>query len=321
VRTFWGKLLKLALPLFVLMVGVELRFQQAPNSYRLKDRALRLRGADFRVLALGSSHAAQGIRPDAFPVPLFNLANVSQSLMLDERLFQRYLAMLPHLRYVIVTISDFSLDYRLNESPEAWRDNFYHRYNHVTEKMHWWNRLWRPTDASLYLLYGSTIVGRALWTRSWHRGHEEYDANGWFRARRQPPSLDIDADAQSRVDLLNACMNRCWRLENVAALYRLIASAQENHVEVVLVTLPVRESYTKRMSPGHWRSAQWVVRSLCRQSGVRYLNHFQDPSLNAAEFADSDHVNEDGAARISRTLAAEMGLFPPLQKGARHEVS
>ena len=63
----------------------------APNSYRLKDRMLRQRAEEIQILALGSSHAAQGIRPDAFSIPLFNLANVSQSLILDEELFKRYL--------------------------------------------------------------------------------------------------------------------------------------------------------------------------------------------------------------------------------------
>lgn len=289
-------------------IGIEFRLNQAPNSYRLKDRSMRRHGGDIQILALGSSHATQGIRPDVFPVPLFNLANVSQGLILDQRLFQRYLPLLPHLRYVIVTISDFSLDYRLSKSPEAWREAFYHRFYGVTEGMHWWNRLWRPTDSSLYLLYGARAAREALWNLSLHRGYEEFEDNGWYRARRLPPSARTDSDAQDRVDFLNSCMNRRWRLGNVAALYQIIAAARERHVEVVLITLPVYESYAKRMSPDHWRSARGVIRSVCRQAHVLYFNHFQDPPFIATEFSGSDHLNEDGAARISRILVNEIGL-------------
>lgn len=308
VRDFWIKLLKLALPLAFLAVVMEFRLAQAPNSYRMKDHSLRRQGDAIQVLALGSSHAIQGIRPDVFPVPLFNLANVSQSLILDEKLFQRYAPQLPNLRCVIVTISDFTLDYRMSASPEAWRDAFYHRYYGVTEKLHWWNQGWRLSDVSAYLLYGTTDARRALWSPSWQNAFEGYQENGWFRVPRPPLAASIESDAQSRVDFLNSCMNRRWRPGNVAALYRLIADARKRHVDVVLVTLPVHESYAKRISPDHWQTALGVIRSICSQEHVRYLNHFQDPRFTAADFSDSDHLNEEGAARISRILAAEIGL-------------
>ena len=195
----------------------------------------------------------------------------------------------------------------MSESPEAWRESFYRRYYGVTEGQGV-KHFWRFTDLSLCAMYGLEQTKEVFWNFFAVPRHEDYENDGWFRATQA--STGIEWDALKRVQFLNGCMDRRWRLKNVEALYELIARAQGRGVSVVFVTLPVHESYARTMSRDHWTSASRTILSICEKSHSLYFNHFQDSAFNAGDYSDSDHLNEKGARKISRILAADLGLAP-----------
>lgn len=71
---------------------------------------------DAEVLVLGSSHALFGICPERLGRPAASLAAASQSLYYDEQMLEKAAPSFPRLRLVVWPVSDFVLDYELEEA-------------------------------------------------------------------------------------------------------------------------------------------------------------------------------------------------------------
>ena len=105
-----------ALPIAVLMAGLECVAELIPNSYTYKHNYMTQRGAHIRTLILGSSYAYDGLAPEVLPLA-FNLANSSQTLEDDYRLLKYHIGSMDSLRTVVLgvgygTWADRSEDYR-----------------------------------------------------------------------------------------------------------------------------------------------------------------------------------------------------------------
>ena len=90
-KLFFIKTVVFLLPLLIAAGFVELRLRTAPSSYAFKRRLIDQVGSKARVLVFGTSHAYYDFNPEFFSMPGFNLANTSQSLVLDQQIFARFL--------------------------------------------------------------------------------------------------------------------------------------------------------------------------------------------------------------------------------------
>ncbi len=299
--------LLLTAPVVLFLVFFEIRFATLnPSHFAAKKALLQKGAASIQTLVLGSSHELTGVDPSALGQPAFNLASQSQSLYYDAALVRKYRPLLPALKRVVLAVSYFSLEYELANGPERWR-SFHYRYFHGLPHQDWHNVV-SARNLSAYFLSAETTRARVLAGTSTN-AFTEYDEWGGWTNRPRGSLLPMQADTNA---LRNAAlgtlrlhhgMMRAETFEtNVHRLDALIGDLQRDGIQVLLVTLPVTRYYAAGMRPEPYERMQTAMQKLSATHGVAYHNFMSDPRFEDADFADGDHLNSRGAAKMTRYL-------------------
>lgn len=301
-------------PIAVFLLLFEGRFKRLnPSHFAAKKMLLENRAAMVETLILGSSHALTGVDPTVLGGRAFNLASQSQSLYYDAALIRKYRPNLPALKRVILPVSYFSLEYQLEDGPERWRA-FHYRYFYGLAHRDWHN-LVSARNFSAYFLSGETTRARVLLGSSTN-ALDEYDQwGGWTNrlcgSRLQAMPQDTNALHQAALGTLrlhHGMMKPEHSSENFLLLDHLIGELRHTGIEVVLVTLPVTQYYTAGVQPEAYDRLRQLLATLSAKHGVPYLNWMEDTRFDLADFADGDHLNCEGAAKLSRYLKEALGL-------------
>ena len=156
------------------------------------------------------------------------------------------------------------------------------------------DRLRRPLEIARHVVRNGTAEVPML----------EIDEYGMHTDR-----LDIDRYAESPAHLeqeRQAMAGYRLDVDALAELEAVLAAAQADGVEVVLVQLPVYERHYLALQPGLTeRDAAFVTATeqLAERAGIRYLDargelDWDDPTL----WADVNHLNGNGTARLTDWL-------------------
>lgn len=128
-RKFVLKVIIVLLPSITLMISIEYAFRDTPNNYKLKFSEFTKNQKDnISCLYFGSSHSLFGINPKFSKTSSFNLANTSQTIDYDLKIYEKKCQDLNSLSTVFIELSYFSLGYRLENGSESWRKNIYDHY-------------------------------------------------------------------------------------------------------------------------------------------------------------------------------------------------
>ncbi|MGY8817524.1 MAG: hypothetical protein ACKVHB_07140, partial [Pseudomonadales bacterium] len=103
VQQVFGKLVLLAIPLFLILVYSEYRLSFLNSVYYLKRVGLEQQLDQVKVLVMGSSNTAYGIAPEAFSHQGYNLAFMGSGMFSDAGLVNKYAEKLPQLKLVVLT--------------------------------------------------------------------------------------------------------------------------------------------------------------------------------------------------------------------------
>jgi hypothetical protein len=311
VARFLRKLLLFLAPLLLLAGYAEIRLRRVPNGYTAKRAFLERQLDSVEVLVLGSSHAYNGVDPDCLSRPAFNLAYVSQSLYYDTRLVRKYLDRMPRLRLVLVETNYFSLWYQLAHSTESWRDWYYY---------HFWGI--RHRDPAGLDLRRFSYIALYTWKVTLQYARHNFNSN----PVRDAPSSGFalhpadtlthlenigDSWGQARAAYHDALIKTSQLPGNVADLDTLLEELGRRHIDVVLVTLPVHDSYARHLNPAVDRRNAQILDSLCARRNCRRADYQSDPRFLTTDFNNADHLNYNGARKFSTILDHDLIATPP----------
>ncbi len=303
-KRFIVKLLVFLSPILILAVGMELLLRCVDNSYKYKSTYMKTRGGSINTLIMGSSHSFYGIDPDYLSGDAFNLSHPSQTLEFDEKLILKYENQLTSLKTLYLPISMFTLYGRLEDSVENWRENNYSLYYgiHTGYGLGQYIELFaRKFKINVGILYAYYLKGEQDLVCS---------RLGWGIAYSPGKMRDLELtadDAVRRHTNFNIHSPKYREIfeENVATLKRIISWADKRNVKVILLTLPAYKTY--RENP-HLNS-EVVERTIETAESVArtfgncdYLNLYDSDSFTIADFYDADHLNHDGAEKLTRIL-------------------
>jgi hypothetical protein len=283
------------LPLIVFAVTSEILLRNIPNDYRNKCTYLNENAGQLSVLILGASHSLTGLNPDYFSKPCYNAAYVSQSIDMDLFIFENYEDRLDQLEYIILPASYFILFERLETISEFWRIK-----NYV---------LYYDLNISSKICDHSEILGNKLWYNLYRmtnyyilgKNPLSCSANGWGK-RIVQSNVDLIRSGKERAKLHTANNSDCVP-ENTRLLKTLIERANAKNIRVILYTSPAYESYAQNLNPEQWGKTIHLMDSLANTyENVSYYNFLSDPSFTEADYFDSDHLNVDGAKKLSLML-------------------
>ncbi len=297
----------LLLPFLLVAAYAEVRLGRMENVYLRKAQGIVRHAATTQVLILGSSHALYGIDPDLFRLRTFNFANVSQSYYYDYQIFSRYVKSLTQLRAVIVPVSSFSFGYSLAHTPEEWRRHFYRRYFDLAPEGSDGAApgLLDAKRYSLIALYGVEESVKLL-RRNFRSDLGNLAANGWQRYPAGNTRNLSPARVRERVAFHEGLQVPGQAAVNLGYLRALSGEVRGAGAALLLVTLPVDRSYAAACDPAMIRDMEERAAAFCAAEGCAYLDYFNDPRFDSADFFDSDHLNQSGAVKFSRILNGDL---------------
>ncbi|NRD24576.1 DUF1574 family protein [Winogradskyella litoriviva] len=283
-------------PVIIIMVVMEFALRQIPNDYKLKSEQIELKKEAIETLILGSSHSMYGFNPEYFTNEAYNLSHVSQSIDLDYLLLQKYINELPKLKTIVIRLSYTTLHEQLGETSEAWRQKDYNLYYDL--------------DISNTLKFNSEVLSIKLKNnikrlRDYYLKNENpisVENSGWafFNKTKLNKSLD---ELGVMVAKKHTAKNDKLVEENITYLEKIVKLCGKQNVKVIIVTLPAYKSYRAHLNKSQLEKViSTGVKMYNNYSNCSYLNLIQDENFNENDFYDADHLNTNGAKKLSLFL-------------------
>lgn len=270
--------------------------RRIPNDYKYKRRYFLKHASDIEVLFLGNSHAYYGINPVYINRPSMNLAHPSQSLDIDYQMLAKYGSRVPKLKFVVLPISYFSFNLRLQGGIEDWRVKNYNIYYSIRST-------YRIKDyAELFTNKLSLNIDRVIKYYKHNEPQIYCDSNGWgttFNSAHNQDLVETGILAAQRHNKKDAANTRI----NSKALQDIIDLCQKTNSHLILYTPPAYYTYIQNINKNQLDTViQTAYRVASNNKNVRYFNFLQDQTFVAGDFYDADHLNEIGAKKLSLKL-------------------
>jgi len=303
------RVLVFLLPLIAMAAFLEVCLAKFPNSYAIKRERLAALASEIETLILGPSSAFSDVVPSRLDGSVFNLANVNQTLYYDDRLFVQVLPALPRLRRVLIVVEYSSLFRQLERGQfEDWRQYYYAQEWNIPPRLpreRWDVRMWSRLALAWPPFPMTAVLGglHTLRTGLAPASGPDIDSRGWQKLPGIGDMTDqraVTTLARHHEQMLDANVP-----DNVGYLEHMLSLIAERHMEGVLVTLPVWRSYRDGMRPDVRKRATDIYKRLAREHGARYLCFLETP-LDAKDFRNPDHLNEEGAVRFTGMLNAAL---------------
>jgi hypothetical protein len=297
---FIFKLLIFLSPILLMLGLIEHKLASVNSGYRTKRTFLERSIDRDQVIIVGSSHPYYGIKARSLGVPAFNAANVAQDVYYDSRIILKYLPQATNLKLVIVTISYFTFETRLEDYSEGWRAFHYARFWGIPHA----NGAFRVEDYSLIALYGVPQT-RAFLLNGFAASNQTIDEDGSM-GDFIGPDRAAAANGRASAELQAKILNPKYVARNVQYLGEMFDALKTKGVNAVIITLPGLPAYYENLRPDVYHLMQDEIQFFCRKYGLSYYNYLKDPRFTVDDFMDGNHLNTQGSEKFSRILRDEI---------------
>ncbi len=272
---------------------MELALRHIPNDYELKNAQIALKKESIKTLILGSSHSLYGFNPEYFTEEAYNLGHVSQTIDLDYLLLKKYIKELPKLKTVVIRLSYTTLHEQLNESTESWRQKDYNLYYNLNVS----NKLKLNSEVLSVKLRNNIKRLKNYYLE--HEASISVTNSGWAFFEKPHVVKPID-DFGWTVAKKHTAKDNNLVEENIKFLEKIVNLSNEHSVNVILVTLPAHKSYRDNLNTSQLEMVVAAGEKMKRKySNCNYLNLMQSDSFKDIDFYDPDHLNTNGAKKLS----------------------
>jgi hypothetical protein len=294
-KNFLTKLMLFLLPIVLAGGLAEGALRAIPNDYATKAKAVIDKAESLEVLFFGSSHTLYGIDPSVMSVEGYNLAHPSQSLDLDYRLYQRFAPQLPQLTTVVITVSSFSLFSTLATGLEQWRLANYAMYYDLD--LPW--SLENQTE-----LFSNAFKTSALKLWRYYVSNQNPIRINDFGFQAKPASTTLDFTGSAILAASRHTYTDWSALEQqTQALTEFVAAAIAKGQRVILLIPPATAAYVERISTAQMTKTREILEGLAESNPlVTVLDLLSDDRFELSDFYDADHLNQQGAHKLSKLL-------------------
>lgn len=298
-KFFLRKLGCFALALLAILIAMEVYVESMPNIARDKHQWMLQHSNEVKTLVLGHSHNLYGIRPDLLGDGAFSLAQQSQTYRYDAYLLNNY--PMKKLKTIILNFDYFLLweDYESTPKEEfqAMRYRIYMDCD-IHPRLSWYG---------FEVMYMPLVTEklRSLFIPSRNR----WDELGWateYTREARPQEWD---DGKSRAQI-NTYHDIDIVKINEGILHNMLDYCQEHHINVIMLNTPVSATFRKYEDPRQRAiNAQVLKRLLHDFPTVKYLDWEADKRFTPDDFYDADHLNHEGAKKLTQAVLEEMTCF------------
>lgn len=304
-KIFIRKTALFILPLFVVVLSIEILIRNIPNDYSYKKKYLDKHSNKIETLILGSSHSFYGLNPIFFSNSTFNSAHISQSLNYDYEILKKYQDNLHNLKTVILPISYFTLYGKLENGSESWRvKNYviYYGMNADNSIVDYFEVFSNKLQVNLEKLEGYYIKN--------NRNHYITCSElGWgtpFHFKNTIIDLvetgKTASERHTRADITSE-FNKNLFNENQQIVTTIIKWCKKQNIKVLLLTLPAYSTYRQNINLEQYNITIKTANKIASQyDNCIYVNLFDDTNFVSKDFRDADHLSEIGAEKLSKLI-------------------
>jgi hypothetical protein len=298
-KRFIKRITIFVLPIIVLAIIIEMVIRYMPNDYKLKEKQLILKREKIKILTLGGSHTYYGIKPELFDSVTYNMAYVSQTLLFDKLIIEKYIDTLPNLKVLILPIAYISLSQQYGDGEEKWRKFNYFRYYGIEPPFGKWYQKYYlellnlPSKKNLTKVY-YYLSGKNMYS---------CDSTGWCNTFEHEKVSNLNKSAKKAAKRHeNGVMDFS---QNNQYLNDIIAVCKEKNIKVFLITFPFWKSYRENLNHEKFQKIVNTCEAYDRENeNVYYFNYSNyDSVFNTPDyFNDADHLSVKGAIDFSKLV-------------------
>ena len=282
-------------PVAILAMLLELGLRSIPNDYLYKSQWLEDHVSEIRIMSFGSSHGYYGINPNVFSESAFNGAHLSQTLGFDYFIFSKYVEKADSLKYLILPVSYSSLTQdKMIGGKEKWRNKKYMLY---------YNCPYRKCSFKNLEIWDGKLHKNCirLFRYLFQDVNEIYvDGRGW--CQMESDGLKDDGEEAAKRHTASKISDDLVE-SNKERLKNMIEICQAKDIEVILLTMPAYESYRSKLNSDQLSITINSCHDLASSyENIIYLNFLSDTRFGRNDFLDSDHLNSQGATKLSLAL-------------------
>lgn len=302
-RRFIKIVVLFTLPIILVLCVHECGMRSVPNDYKYKNTWLENNISSVQIWIFGSSHGLYGVNPHYLSGVAFNSAHVSQSLKYDAYIFNKFIDRADSLQWIILPISYFSLFEDLEDGVEWWRVKNYCIYYQCPYHM--------LSPKYRFELIGNPLPFKDQVFRIWNyytKGDNDlhcdsfgFDTN--FSKENRSENWWMDGTRKVRNHTYNIYEKKSTTYEHKAYVENIIRKCEIKNVNVLLLTTPVCESYYQIVNETQYElMTSFCIEMAEKYTQVHYLNTFKDERFSKNDFFDSDHLETEGACKLSNIL-------------------
>lgn len=212
-----------------------------------------------------------------------NACDPSQDLYYSYKIYDKY-ANSPKLKNIILFYSVFSPGYLIELSPEEWRSDLYkfffdipYRFSTEYEK--------QPVLNDLALFIADVK----------NAPHDFHYTGNCPHTAFNPPDTDPEIRAKAHLKGAVRDENQNSYLESMAKL------AFEKGHNLYVIIPPYRSDYTSFLP-----SFEETFSALLKLKEINIISFFSDKRFSDSDFGDTDHLNENGAKKLTNLIREEI---------------
>lgn len=285
-------------PMLILLAFLEYHLSKIENSYTYKIKNFTQALPDVELLVLGNSQALKGINPQLISKNGFNMANVSQTLPVDEAILETYIDKMPKLKTVLIGISYTSFGESLEEGQEEWRLSFYQKYYRFKKNIR------PPWKSKSHILMYTPYESLKMALKNFRMNLiAHYQSNGWMKVEKNDAEKLSDMWAMRRAESHTNSLSSDRIELNTSALRKMLIRLRKYGIHPILVCTPVMKNYALHLDKKWEETNEKIVQNMISDGYTGSIDFNKSDIADCIDcFADVDHLNKKGALYISTQL-------------------
>ena len=240
----------------------------------------------------GVSHAYAGTDMGCYSKIGLNLAYTSQDLFLDFELAKLVTQKVKKLKYAIIGVAPFSIHYDLSQSINSYRMMLYF-----------------PIIKTLHHLCIKENELKEIFNEVYFESFEMFDSEQIYKKRLSCASCNKNITIDDYLAFRNNL--RFWddkyypdtASENKRILNSYVEHCISKEIQPSLVIFPVSRWYNKFFSKKKFEEVREYCQCLADKHNIKFYDLSCDSRFNDSDFFDVEHLNINGAHKVSKILS------------------
>ena len=295
------RLLLVTSPCWVFCSYLEFKLNALENSYSYKMNQFIVNEKATELLVLGNSEMLKGLNPSYLSSRGFNMAHVSQTYSIDEKILAMYLDSMPNLHTVILGLSYLSFGENLETGEEAWRTAFYEK--HYKLNLNQGFELKNYAAIFRYTPYESLKIFLSGFKTNLTKG---FQPNGYLLVPANEQGSLSDENAMARATAHTAGLKESNKQKSTEALGQIIQMLAQKNISLWLVTPPLMKNYKSNLNEKWLSENQNLLDSMIKKNTSKIFvvspETMNYPVFAESDFSDVNHLNEQGAQKFTHYI-------------------